>query len=426
MILVAMLVAGTLAGPSGDSRDSGSCREAFAALRQGKPSVAGKKAKEVIDREGPNAEAYGILGDVFVAGAKFSDALDAYQRALELRGGSDPGTLKKIAAVQEWTRGFTQADETLRSVLRVNQEDEEARSMRNGIALRRSLHLFGSAGGTEVDYARNVQEAGAFIGWFDRMDLYGGISRTDRIFYRRTSIWSDAYLFPGGGWTLRAGIRMKRYEYPVELNPRPDNSAYARSTHFQIEGSHDFGGGNSLSLELEYFRPEMYWNTGLRANNIKVSAGLRSTIIGEIYGKLFAAMLRDPDPDSFVMEAATGTALGFGYETVTLVGGGVGYDGGDFAGEVMYVPDRDLDRSLEWSVFAKVRYMPGRFGVQADLLLDRYPAIGTREVTASRVVMISVLANPWDALEVRAGWKALTRLTTESAPFVTLRIKTGL
>jgi hypothetical protein len=182
MNLVAILFAWVLAGPGDIPPDSSLFRESAAVPRQGKPAAA-----------------YVILGDACVADGRLGEALDAYLLSSTLQGGSDPAVLKKVATVQAWTREFTRARATLGTALRLDPADEEARAMHDGIGFRRSLHLFGSAGGGEVDYTRNVQEFGAFIGWVDRMDAYGGVSRTDRIFYRRTNLWTDVYLFPGGG-----------------------------------------------------------------------------------------------------------------------------------------------------------------------------------------------------------------------------------
>jgi hypothetical protein len=40
--------------------------------------------------------------------------------------------------------------------------------------------------------------------------------------------------------------------------------------------------------------------------------------------------------------------------------------------------------------------------------------------------MLTVIAEPWQFLELRAGVKALTTLTTDFSPFLSLRVKTGI
>jgi len=423
--LTLVLVGGLMTG--GDTlQERGLYAEAIGALQTGNPALARERATKLVARNGGKPGYHVILGDAYVAGGDLPDAIRAYERSSELQGGRDPEALKKLAVVQEWTRQYASAAQSLRRSLELNPGDDNARSSLRAIGTLRSLHVFASAGGGEIDNARNVQELGGFVGWVDWLDLYGGVSRTDRTFYRRTNRWADAYIFPDYRLYLRIGFRSKSYEYPATINPNPDNSAYHQATHIQVELGYTYGIENTLSLEVEYFRPTFFWNRDLTAGNVKVGASIRATIAGHVYGRLFASVLRNPDPDTFVMDAASHAALSFGYETVSLIGAGVGYDDGRFSAEVKYVPDRDLDRSLQWSVFARARYMSGQFGVQGDLLIDRYPETQGRTISTSRVAMLTVIAEPWQFLDMRAGVKALTTLTTEFSPFLSLRVKTGI
>ncbi len=425
MNFLAVLLFAVTGATSDSVRDVTLRNEAIAALRTGDPALAGIKARLLVARDAANAEYLMILGDACAADGKLPEALNAYEQSSQLRSNRDAGALKKIAEVQTWVRQYSSARTTLGKALRLTPDDGEAESSLRSIALRRSLHLIGSTGGWEVDYARNVQEYGAFVGWADEADLYGGVSRTDRVFYRRTNLWADAYIFPDYRTYIRVGVRYKRYEYPGSINPHPDATAYDHASHVQIEGGYAYGTENSVSLEFEYFRPDFFWNNNLFANNFKVGASLRNSIAGPVYGRLFAALLRDPDPVTVVTDPASGIVNSFSYETLGLLGAGLGYDDGSLSAEVRYVPDRDLDRSLTWSLFARVGYRFARYGVQADLLYDRYPETGARGFTGSRVAMVTLLAEPWDFVEMRGGVKALTRLTTEIAPFLLVRLKTG-
>lgn len=425
MTLLAVFLLATAATTGDSAHDAALRSEAIAALRMGDPGLAGAKARLLVARDAANAEYFTILGDACAGEGNLTEALQAYEHSSLLRGNADGGTLKKIAQVQAWMRQYSSARGTLGRVLHLNPDDGEAQSSLGAIGLQRSLHLIGSTGGWEVDYARNVQEFGAFVGWGDAADVYGGVAQTDRVFYRRTNAWADAYLFPDYRTSLRVGARYKRYEYPVTINPHPDATAYDHAVHVQVEGGYAYGADNSLSLEFEYFRPDFFWNKSLFANNFKVGASMRNTIAGPVYGRLFAAVLRDPDPQTVVSDPVSGAVTSFGYETVGLLGAGLGYDDGSLSGEVRYVPDRDLDRSLQWSVFARIAYRFGRYGIQADLLYDRYPASGSRGFTGSRVAMVTAMAEPWEWVEMRGGVKVLTRLTSEIAPFLLVRLKTG-
>ena len=426
MNFLAMLLL-VAAGAVADSADDVVVKnEALAALRLGDPALAGAKARLLVARDAANAEYYGILGDACVADGKLTEALDAYEKSSRLRNNRDAGALKKLVEVQVWMRQYSSARKSINSALALSPDDGEAQSSLGSINRRRSLHLIGSAGGWEVDYARNVQEYSAFVGWADEADVYGGVARTDRVFYRRTNVWADAYFFSDYRTYIRLGGRYTRYEYPRSINPNPDATAYDHAVHVQIEGGYAYGAENSIALEFEYFRPNFLWNRDLFANNFKVGASIRNSIAGPVYGRLFAAVLCDPDPLTVLRDPAAGAVTSFRYETLGLLGAGLGYDDGNLSGEVRYVPDRDLDRSLKWSLFARLGYRFERYGVQADLLYDRYPATVARGFTGSRVAMVTILAEPWDFVELRGGVKSLTRLATEVAPFLLLRLKTGI
>ncbi|MEW6509779.1 MAG: hypothetical protein AB1428_02340 [Bacteroidota bacterium] len=407
-------------------RENGLYREAMAALQRGDHVRAGEKARQLVAADHENAGYYMILGDASKADGNLRDAAIAYERSSALRGHHDPEALRRLAEVQEWMRRYTAVRQTLTYALRQQPDDEEVKAWLESIGRRRSIHFFGSSGGWEADYARNVHELGAFVGWLDRADLYGGWSQTDRVFYRRTNLWSDAYLFLDYRTYLRVGLRDKKYEYPAAINPSPDHSSYARSYHVQVEVGYTYGKDNSVSLELEYFRPKFFWNNTLRADNMKATLNLRNTISGPFYGRLFAAILRDPDPANLQIDPMSGSLQSFAYEKVWLIGAGAGYDDGRFAAEVKYVPDRDLDRSLSWSIFCTARYMMGRYGVRGDLLFDKYRVVPGRTFGSSNVAMLTLLAEPWDMLELRAGVRVLSKPISETAPFLHFRLKTGL
>jgi hypothetical protein len=288
------------------------------------------------------------------------------------------------------------------------------------------MHLFASRGGWEIDYADAGTETGLFLGWVDWLDLYGGYSSVDRQFYRRTNLWADAYVFPGYDFYVRVGGRRKRYEYPATVSSPPDNNAYRNVPAVQLEGTYIHGDGNSLSLEVEYFQPDFYWSPSVKARNVKVTASVQNWLIRPFYAKASAALLHDPDPRRFQVDPLTKAIQGFDYETLGLLGGAVGFEKGGINAELKYVPDRDLDRSVRWSIFGRLSYRTGNVGVQYDLLYDRYARTDGRAGSASRVNMLTVFLSPLHFLDIRSGAKALSNGATQIAPFIYVRVKTEL
>jgi hypothetical protein len=126
------------------------------------------------------------------------------------------------------------------------------------------------------------------------------------------------------------------------------------------------------------------------------------------------------------MEPTTNTIRGFRYERVTLVGGAIGIEDNRWNVELKYVPDRDLDRSLDWSLFGRIRYDAGNFRIQYDILHDNYRSSSFRGFQSSQVHMVTMVAEPILFLELKAGVKALVRGITTLSPFLSVRIKTGV
>lgn len=264
------------------------------------------------------------------------------------------------------------------------------------------------------------------MGNVDWLDLYAGYAVSDRLFYQKKSLWSDLYMFPSHDRYVRLGIQYKEYEYFNANVSAPDISAYDQVPDVQLEAGASYGSGNYVSVEAELFRPNFYYNKNMHATNLKLAANVRQSIIHYVYIKGFAAILRDPDPARFVVDGSPGTLNSFEYEWRGLAGAGIGYDDGRTFSEIKYIPDRDLDGSIQWSVFARAGYSWGSFGIRYDLLYDRYAAGQGRALLDSKVNMITLTVSPLHQMEVQSGVKALTRDITELMPFLSLRYKTGL
>ena len=409
-----------------DTSTSGTLyREAVSAKQTGNLVVAEQKVGELVRHDNANPGYYSLLGDIYMTNGNLEDALHAFEKASALSGAPDAERAKKMATCSEWMREYSSAEGWLKEALLLHPDDAEASSSLENLQFRRSLHFLGSLGAPEPDYTRNAYEAGAFVGWVEWLDLYGGYSSTDRIFYRRTTSWLDAYVYPTYRSYLRLGWRGRSYRYPISINPDPDNNSFASDPGIQIEGGYVYGSDNSAALELEISRPNFYWNTAMRATVLKVGMNLKNVISGPFYAKLFGTLLRDPDPTSVSVDPMTNRLLSFGNESIGLLGGALGMDDGKFSMEVKYIPDRDLDRSLNWSVFGKIRYLAGQYGVQYDILYDTYLHDANRGFSASQVHMLTLIVDLAPVVELRGGAKALVKQGTDVAPFLSLRYKTG-
>ncbi len=363
-------------------------------------------------------------GDAAVANGDFDSAMSDYYKAFELDGSKDIELLKRIATLRSWKRDYSGARELLGTILERYPSDEEAASSLEALDIRRGLQLSGSYGEGEIDYTRKVFSLRGFYGGVDWLDLHAGYSRSDKPFYNRAEFSFDAYCFPSYRTYVRLGTRQKNYTYPSSSQVPPDNNAYTIVSDYQIELGYYYTTGNHISLEFEYFTPRFYWNNGLRARNYKIGASLRQWIARPVYAKLFAAILHDPDPATLVLGSSSGRITGFSYENAMLIGGAMGFDNDRVNAEVKFIPDRDLDRSLNWSLFATFAFTMNAVKARYDFLYDRYPT--TRAFAWSQVHIISATMEPWPVVAARIGLKTIIQNGTIVIPFVALQINSGL
>ena len=373
-----------------------------------------------------NASTHARRGEMSIAQGDLDGALTEYMTAAELTGNTNASFAHTIGTLHQWRREYTDARRWFRAALALSPDDQEIREDLTALDYRRSLHFSGSVGGWEPDFTKNTYDLGAFIGWLDRMDILAQYSHTDRVFYRRSNFSADAYFFFSPRTYLRGGIRRKRYDYPTGANTQPDDNAYVNVTSVQAEVGHYYDGENYFSVEIEYFRPDFFWNSSLYAHNMKVSGTLRNELFGPLYGKLFVAYLRDPGPSTFLLDDVSRQIVSFGYRSHVLLGGALGVNVEGFSFEMKYIPDRDLDKSLDWSVFTRMTYSWEHVSVQHDFLYDRYPVSTFRGFSASRVNVFSIAVAPTDYLDLKGGIKLLSNTVGEAVPFVALRYRTGI
>ena len=421
---LAFVIVGVLAA-SDSTGHEGRHVDATADLREGQlhSSEHTMQLQTWGDQQSP--EYLQMLAKRYLLDGRLQEAFGTLQSVAEHQGTPDAETLKELATIGQWMRRYTAAGAWLHRAEQVAPDDPDVRDAMTRLNLQRSVHVFGSVGGWEPDYVTSARSMGVFVGWLDWLDVYGGYSTEDHTFYRRANFWADAYLFLSYQISLRIGIRRTQYMYPFS-GQSVDQSAYSELPSFQAEAAYAYGDGNSFSLEGEYFRPNFFQNNSLHANNFKVSVNAQHWLIRPMYAAVFASYLRDPDDATLQSSPLTDQVQTFSYEGRGLFGGALGVDNNHLTAEVKFIPDRDLDRSILWSFFGKFRYSFGDYALQYDLLYDRYASAISRGFSASRVHQLSLLASLMPALDVRIGAKALSRETTQFAPFVYLRVKTGL
>ncbi len=382
--------------------------------------------QQLLEEDPRNPRYLFLMGKLHKQQGDLQRALHFFKKARDLSPEPDPEILKQMATVLKWMRRYHEAEKILEEVLKYRPTDQEARFDLQNLRLRRSLHVMASYGGWEVDYTQNSMTGTLFWGGWDRLDLYVGYAKTDKLFYRRTNLWIDAYFFPIYRMYLRFGYRNKHYSYPPAINPNPDANAYAQIPDYQLEMSYTYRGEDYVSVEFEKFDPNFYWNSQLRAHNWKVSGTVRATVIAPFYVKGYAAWLRDPDPRTVVQDT-TQKLVDFSYETLHLIGGALGADFGTWGFEGKYLPDRDLDRSTDYSIFFRAFYRIRNTRFVYDFLYDHYSQFSYRAGQTSKVHMLTLIWDPFPYLRVRLGGKVLMESQKTSLnPFVFLRLKTGL
>jgi tetratricopeptide (TPR) repeat protein len=365
-------------------------------------------------------------GDALVRENKFEEAVDAYRGAVGVSHDVDAQALLRIAEVHSWMRNYAAAKATIAEGLERDPENQDFQNARSEIERRRGTHVMLGVGGNEIDFTRSVWGARAWYGGVDWLDIEAGTSQTDKEVYRRSNMWMNAYLFPHYLAYVRIGLQQKSYVYPQSTIALPDDNAYGTVPDVQLEVGYHYRGEDYAALEWEFFTPNFYWDRGVRARNYKIGGVVRNRIAGPVYGQVFAAILHDPDPESFALDISTRSIASFSYAPHTLVGGALGLTDGNWAGEIKFIPDRDLDRSLAWSLIGSVQYNTGGVTLRYDGLYDRYPASSSRQAAAAQAHMLTGSFDVLPAFALTPGVKVLLRDGTFVVPLLSAHLKTSL
>lgn len=387
--------------------------QGLSALEMGDLETAEIIFKTLLSKEPDNPEYRKALAKIYKFMGKFEEAIREYKKVLALKGGKDTDTMINIATVYRWMRQYQLSKKWLQHVLSIDPANREAREDLENLRLRRGLHLFFNYGATEVDYTNKVYEGKIFVGVIDEADIYAGYSKSERIFYSRKKTFGRVYWFPRYTTYLKIEFYSKDYDYPNLPNFAPDSNCYDKVPGFEVEISHSLGRNYRVSLFTEFFSPNFYWDPATKANNLKVGGQIEVEWLNFLNTTLFLHLLRDPNPETFQVDKIKGKVLNLDYQMQYLIGGGIDLDYYPIELSFKYIPNRDLDRSLESSYFftaavtAEIKNYPVKFRV--DFLHDKYSRYSYLSGQTSRVIMLSLLTQPFKNVDLQIGVKNLRR-----------------
>lgn len=389
-------------------------------LEQGRFRQAEELLRKVVARQPDNAEAHQLLGDAYRSEAEGPMAEREYRRAIAL-GRRNPELFQSLATVEKWDRHFSDARNSYRAEIEMAPDNREARSELDDLRLQRGATLFGAYGGWETDStARGWQTELAYRG-LDKVDAYVGAAYADKFFYTRQSTYGRAYLFFSPTGYVELSLGEKNYNYPVAKNPVPDANAYRNVPSISVEVGDQLRPNLQLSVSYEFFRPNFFFAPGDYANNNKVGAELSyRTAWKPLQLRLMSAVLRDPDPDRTVVDKIN-RRVTVAYGTQYLVGGGAALSLRRLDAELLLLPNRDLDRSTDYSVLAQAA-IPVRkpLTLRTGYIFDHYSASSLFSGQTAQIVNLGFSWRALRWLELTAGTKTIRRpIQNDQAFYIT-------
>jgi tetratricopeptide (TPR) repeat protein len=342
----------------------------------------------------------------------YDAALTEYHKVLE-QAPKNIIAMSGIAQIYRWTRRFKLAETWLQRILAIDPHQAEARIDLNGLRLQRGLHFSGSFGGWEIDYTKKSRDFEIFAGPIDRADLYAGYSKYDRFYYNREKVFAKVYWYLQPDMFLKMEFNYKNYDYPAENNPDPDDMSYDKVPSIELELSRQLNRMFQVSLYVEGFQPGFYWDQSVRAANIKVGGQLNALLFKMVTAKIFLALLRDPDPETFSIDKEAGKIINIEYRWQSLIGGGLEFAREPFSAGIKFIPNRDLDNSLKSSIFINVgcnlraAFIPFPVEIKVDYVLDNYSVYSYLSGQSTSVIMAAIQIEPLPFLGLRPGFKVL-------------------
>lgn len=306
--------------------------------------------------------------------------------------------------------------------------------------LDNSLRIDFWYGGWEADYTKTAYEMMLSYRNIEDLHLFAGYGDSEQVFYDRSKLYSGVYYFYQEYAFFKVFVTQKDYDYPVDadtLKANPDSSSYDKVPGLEIELSHLFNKDLRGTLSYELFHPNFFHDPDTTITNHKLNAQLDIvTAIPELRTKLYAAILRDPDPDKTEIKGRDNPQTSSGVATTTnvvfksssLLGVVVEYVKDKWELEVKFLENRDLDESYDYSLLNKFIYrLDAEKILRLDYVYDKFSDQSSLSGQTADVTMISYYQQYSPKYKFGVGFKHISVPNQdEDAVFISLQIKTGV
>jgi hypothetical protein len=319
-------------------------------------------------------------GDQLRGKGDYDAALAAYEEQ-RAAGGDTADVWKHIGWTQKALRRFAAAAASLQRAVELDPQDQEAKDDLENLKISRGLNLRTWVGGTEPGTSKNAFEGQATYGGMNRLELQGGGSWTDNIFYEAVKGYGSAYWFYAPDSYVKGDFTLRKYTYSGANRPTPDSNAYGLVPRADLEISHWIKQRVRVGADYQLFAPNFFFDTGTRVVNHKFSTEAEARLGGGFTASFMAAVLHDPDPKETkivgrpdpVAPATIVTATSVGFRNEALFGGGLAYEAARWGAGARVIPNRDLDSGFDWSTISNITVQPvDKLSLDFEWVLDRY------------------------------------------------------
>ena len=407
--------------------DNPALQQASELLEAGKTAQAKAILQPLLRSEPQNAEAHELMGDVFRQERNGRAAEQEYLRALDL-GIRDSGLLSSLATVEKWNRHFSQARNSYQRELEDSPFLPGVRDDLQDLEYQRGFSLFGAYGGWETDSTTKGWQADLSYRGIDRLDTYAGLSYADKYFYTRRSYYGKGYAFFSSTGYVKFSFEQDNYNYPVAVTPVPDANAYQHVPTAGIEVSGDLRQNVRGTISYEFFRPNFFFDPSEHASNHKLGGELLyKTSWKPLELRLQSAVLRDPDPNRTLVDKVNRLVVPV-YGMQYLVGGGADISSPRFDAQVLVLPNRDLDRSTNYSFLSALSVPLSRaLKLKSGYIYDHY---SSQSAFSGKTAQVYNLGFSWKMtrwMELSVGGKAVRRpIRNDQAVYVTTSFRLPL
>lgn len=295
-------------------------------------------------------------------------------------------------------------------------------------------------GGWEADYTKTAYEMMFSYRNISDLHLYAGFGDAEQVFYDRSKTYAGAYYFYQDYSYFKLFFSEKNYEYPLDpqtLVANPDSSSYDQVPGVEFEISNLFSNGFRATVGYEVTQPNFFYDPDRSIENIKLYTELSiPTVIPQLRTKLYAALLRDPDPKLTEIKGRDNPHTSGGiaaittvkYQTSTHKGVAIEYIANIWELEIKYLENRDLDGSYDYSLLNQYIYRldPKRY-LQFDYVYDTYSNESYLAGKTADVIMLSYYQEISAKYKFGIGYKQISVPDSDdSTAFISLQVKTGV